>query len=210
MNAPSRPDPRTDPARHVTDDALGKLSQAFCWQARTRQVNDDLETRLGELDRCVWHVERDVPDLTCSFPIPFVLFGPTGVFVLEGSRGYWTNDDVASMSSSLGDRVGSAGLPKRGASGDRADRRSPGAATAFHRDWRGSLLGARRGLPAPMAAQLSRSRVHEGRCRSPARAGRPGGVGRAAPLVRTRGVRRIGREPPPTAALPIFDGDARD
>jgi hypothetical protein len=91
---------KTDTARHISDDALGKLGQDFCWQARTRRVNDELETRLGELDRCTWHFERDLPDLGCSFPIPFVLFGPTGVFVLEGSGGYWTNDDVASMSSS--------------------------------------------------------------------------------------------------------------
>jgi len=100
VNAPRRPNPGTDPARHISDDALGKLGRDFCWQARTRRVNNDLETRLRELDSFAWHFERDVPDLTCSFPIPFVLFGPTGVFVLEGSRGYWTNDDVATMSSS--------------------------------------------------------------------------------------------------------------
>jgi hypothetical protein len=110
MSAPLGPESRTDPVgRYCSDETLRVLGQQFCWQERTRRVNDDLETRLRELDSSAWHLERGVPDLGCSIPIPFVLLGRTGVFVLEGSRGYWTTDDVASMSGSA--RAIGAALP---------------------------------------------------------------------------------------------------
>lgn len=86
--------------RHLAEATLRGLGQHFCWQRRTRKVNDDLATRLAELDTDKWHFERDLPVDGCSLAIPFVLFGPTGVFLLEGSAGFWTNDDIAMMTAS--------------------------------------------------------------------------------------------------------------
>lgn len=86
--------------RRLADGTLRTLGQHFFWQRRTRKVNDDLAVRLAELDGERWHFERDLPVVGYHLPIPFVLFGPTGVFLLEGSAGFWTNEDIASMSSS--------------------------------------------------------------------------------------------------------------
>ena len=55
-----------------------------------------LERQLQSLDSFAWHVERDVP--IGSVPIPLLVFGPGGVFLLQGSRGFWTEEDVALMS----------------------------------------------------------------------------------------------------------------
>lgn len=86
--------------RRLADGTLRTLGQHFFWQRRTRKVNDDLAVRLAELDGERWHFERDLPVQGYYLPIPFVLFGPTGVFLLEGSAGFWTNEDIASMSAS--------------------------------------------------------------------------------------------------------------
>jgi hypothetical protein len=88
------------PVRRLPDTTLRGLAAHFCWQRRTRKVNDELAARLEELDRARWYFERDLPVVGYFLPIPFVLFGPTGVFLLEGSAGFWTNEDIASMSSS--------------------------------------------------------------------------------------------------------------
>lgn len=59
-------------------------------------MNESLEDRLHALDERAWHFERNL--LMCSVPIPFVLFGPTGVFLLQGSRGFWSDGDIVVMS----------------------------------------------------------------------------------------------------------------
>lgn len=64
---------------------------------RTRQVNDELDRKLRGLDGFAWHIERDL--LICSVPIPFVLLGPSGLFLLQASRGQRTVEDIALMST---------------------------------------------------------------------------------------------------------------
>jgi hypothetical protein len=86
--------------RRVPDETLRGLASHFRWKGHTRKVNDELAARLAELDRQQWHFERDLPVTDYFLPIPFVLFGPTGVFLLEGTAGFWTNEDIASMTSS--------------------------------------------------------------------------------------------------------------
>jgi hypothetical protein len=66
------------------------------WHARRREVNNELDRTLRGLDGFAWHIERDL--LICSVPIPFVLLGPSGLFLLQGSRGQWTAEDVDLMS----------------------------------------------------------------------------------------------------------------
>jgi hypothetical protein len=67
----------------------------IAWHGRTKLVNDALQDRLCALDRCRWHFVRGFS--ICSTPIPFVLFGPTGVFLLQASGGYWSARDVVDM-----------------------------------------------------------------------------------------------------------------
>ena len=83
-------------ARRNPDRMLRDFGRHLGWHGRTRRVNDELERKLGGLDRFAWHIERDL--LICSVPIPFVLLGAPGLFLLQGSRGQWTSEDIDLMS----------------------------------------------------------------------------------------------------------------
>jgi len=74
---------------------LRDVGRQLGWHNRTAHVNDRLEMQLRGLDTFEWHFERDVP--IGSVPIPIILFGPVGVFLLQASRGYWTDEDIALM-----------------------------------------------------------------------------------------------------------------
>jgi hypothetical protein len=76
-------------------EMLCHLGGQLGWHHRTAAVNEELERRLCCLDDLQWHVVRDLP--ICSVTIPIVLFGPTGVFLLQGSRGFWTAEDLSLM-----------------------------------------------------------------------------------------------------------------
>jgi hypothetical protein len=84
------------PARRNPDRMLCDFGRHLGWHGRTRQVNGELERRLGGLDGFAWHIERDLR--ICSVPIPFVLLGPGGLFLLQASRGQWTAEDLDLMS----------------------------------------------------------------------------------------------------------------
>jgi len=77
---------------------LTHLGRHLGWHARTVEVNDQLEQRLACLDRSDWLRIRGLPLGSVELPIPFVLFGPAGAFILQASRGYWIDQDVALMS----------------------------------------------------------------------------------------------------------------
>ena len=77
---------------------LGHLGRFMRWHARTVEVNEQLERRLACLDRSDWLHVRALPVDSLELPIPFVLFGPTGVFILQASRGHWIDQDIALMS----------------------------------------------------------------------------------------------------------------
>ncbi len=94
MDAP-REEPVHLSARRNPDETFHEVCNRLVWHGRTRLVNDTLEARLRALDECVWHFVRDFH--ICSVPIPFMLFGPVGVFLLQGSRGYWSVRDIADM-----------------------------------------------------------------------------------------------------------------
>lgn len=83
-------------ARRNPDIAFRDVCNLFAWHGRTKEVNDELARELQDLDKSRWHIERDF--LIGGVPIPFILFGSTGVFLLQGSRGYWTNRDIVEMS----------------------------------------------------------------------------------------------------------------
>jgi hypothetical protein len=77
---------------------LTHLGRYLSWHARTIEVNDQLAQRLACLDRSDWLRVMGLPLGSVELPIPFVLFGPAGAFILQASRGYWIDQDVALMS----------------------------------------------------------------------------------------------------------------
>jgi hypothetical protein len=81
-------------ARRNPDGTFRELCNRLAWHGRTREVNDELAVALQALDPRHWHIERDFP---IEVPIPFMLFGPTGIFLLQASRGYWTDRDIVEM-----------------------------------------------------------------------------------------------------------------
>ena len=83
------------PVRRNPDRMLRDFGRHLGWHGRTRQVNDELDRKLRGLDGFAWHIERDL--LICSVPIPFVLLGPSGLFLLQASRGQRTVEDIALM-----------------------------------------------------------------------------------------------------------------
>jgi hypothetical protein len=87
-------------ARRNPDATFRGLCNLLAWHGRTREVNEELAVALQALDRRHWHIERDF--LVGAVPIPFIVFGPTGVFILQGSRGYWTNRDIVKMYEAAG------------------------------------------------------------------------------------------------------------
>jgi len=82
-------------ARRNPDETFDELCTHLVWHGRTRLVNDTLQARLRTLDESSWHYVRDFS--IGSVPIPFMLFGPSGVFLLQGSRGYWSVRDIDDM-----------------------------------------------------------------------------------------------------------------
>lgn len=99
MDAANRAgDVSKDPAdaRRNPDSTFEELGINLAWYGRTRDVNDKLERRLRGLGDSLWHFERGFS--IESTPIPFMLFGPTGAFLLQGSRGFWSDGDIAAMS----------------------------------------------------------------------------------------------------------------
>jgi hypothetical protein len=81
---------------HNPRGMLNHVGRQLGWNRRTKLVNDQLERHLTGLDGFEWAVERDVP--MCSVTIPLLVFGPAGVFLLQASRGLWTEEDVSLMS----------------------------------------------------------------------------------------------------------------
>jgi hypothetical protein len=78
---------------------LTHLGRHLGWHARTFEVNAQLEQRLAGLDRAEeWLLIRGLPVASVELPIPFVLLGPVGAYILQASRGYWIDEDVALMS----------------------------------------------------------------------------------------------------------------
>lgn len=87
--------PASVKARRNPDGTFQVLCKHLAWHARTRDVNDELERRLRALDYCVWHVERGFS--IASVQVPFMLFGPVGVFLLQASGGFWSGRDIVDM-----------------------------------------------------------------------------------------------------------------
>ena len=77
---------------------LTHLGSHLGWHSRMVEVNDRLEQRLGRLDRSDWLRVNGLTLDSVALPIPFVLFGPTGVFILQASRGHWIDEDIVLMS----------------------------------------------------------------------------------------------------------------
>lgn len=95
MSAPNEHRSRA-PARRNPDRMLHRFGCHLAWHGRTRQANRELERKLAGLDGFAWHIERDLR--ICSVPIPFVLLGPRGLFLLQASSGQWTAEDIDLMS----------------------------------------------------------------------------------------------------------------
>jgi hypothetical protein len=100
--SPERPLPKPaagDPRRN--DDVSLALLGARLVEDRRRAA---ARTRLGEelalLDRRCWHVERDVT--VTGVTLPFVVFGPRGVFALTSSQG-WAMSDLTVLDSAAGE-----------------------------------------------------------------------------------------------------------
>jgi len=81
--------------RRNADGTFRQVCDWLVWHHRTKEVNAALEAQLRRLDSGRWHFERDVSIASAS--IPFLLLGETGVFLLQASRGYWTNHDITEM-----------------------------------------------------------------------------------------------------------------
>jgi hypothetical protein len=95
MNSPSDQQPQQPQSPRNPPAMLRRLGRHLAWHQRTRVINDALERQLGALDGFSWHIERDVS--IASVTIPLIVFGPSGLFLLQASRGYWTDEDVALM-----------------------------------------------------------------------------------------------------------------
>jgi hypothetical protein len=80
-------------ARRNSDRMLLKFATHFAWRARTQRLKDELDWQLRDaLDPEEWFIERNFTISGVS--IPFILFGPTGVFTLWATRRYWTDQHV--------------------------------------------------------------------------------------------------------------------
>jgi len=87
--------PASVKARRNPDGTFQVLCKHLAWHARTREVNDELERRLHALNSCVWGFERGFS--IASVRVPFMLFGPVGVFLLQASGGFWSGRDIVDM-----------------------------------------------------------------------------------------------------------------
>lgn len=92
---PGNSDKQAELARRNLDVTFRGICDLLVWHGRTREVNDELAVALQALEPGDWHIERDFP--IGGVPIPFMLFGTTGIFLLQGSRGYWTDGDITDM-----------------------------------------------------------------------------------------------------------------
>ncbi len=84
-------------ARRNPDWMLAKLGSYFGWHQRTEIINQALERRMSDLDPGAWYIERDFT--INSVLIPFTVFGPSGLFLLLGTRGHWTAAHICLMRS---------------------------------------------------------------------------------------------------------------
>jgi hypothetical protein len=95
--APAISDPAPSAAdlaeRLVSDFALRPLCDLVDVNRRIAGAQVRTLQELGQLDDRLWHVERDM--IFNGHRIPFVAFGPTGIFVLVGSDGAWNFADIA-------------------------------------------------------------------------------------------------------------------
>jgi hypothetical protein len=80
-------------ARRNPDWMLADLGRYFAWHRRTEIVNDALARKLSGLDTRTWYIERDFT--IDSVSIPFLAFGPSGLFLLMATRGHWTAEHVS-------------------------------------------------------------------------------------------------------------------
>jgi hypothetical protein len=86
---------RQSAARRNPDWMLADLGHYFGWHQRTEIINYALEQQLSHLDATAWYIERDFT--IDSVPIPFTVFGPSGLFLLTGTRGHWTAEHICLM-----------------------------------------------------------------------------------------------------------------
>jgi hypothetical protein len=79
-------------ARRNPDWMLADLGRYFAWHRRMETVNDALASKLSALDTSAWYIEhRFTID---SVSVPFLLFGPSGLFLLMATRGHWTAEYI--------------------------------------------------------------------------------------------------------------------
>jgi hypothetical protein len=93
-SAETPPLPAAGPAQRVVNDqALTGLCDLLDVNRRIASAQVRTLEKLDQLDPHHWHVERDMT--FNGHRIPFVVFGPSGIFVMVGSDGAWNFVDVA-------------------------------------------------------------------------------------------------------------------
>jgi hypothetical protein len=84
--------PRRARARRTEDRALARLGDELHEHRRRGAARTRLGEDLGVLDRTLWHVERDI--ICRGVTMPFVIFGPSGLFAFSASH-EWAFTDLA-------------------------------------------------------------------------------------------------------------------
>jgi hypothetical protein len=84
------PKPATGDARRNDDLSLAILGARLVENRRRAAARTRLGEELARLDRRSWHVERDVT--VTGVTLPFVVFGPRGLFALTSSQGCAMSD----------------------------------------------------------------------------------------------------------------------
>jgi hypothetical protein len=79
--------------RLVSDRALIRLCDLVDVNRRIAAAQVNTSDELDRIDGYRWHVEREM--IFDGHRIPFVVFGPAGIFVVVGSDGAWKFADVA-------------------------------------------------------------------------------------------------------------------
>ena len=85
------PQPAASDPRRTDDVSLAILGARLVENRRRAAARTRLGEDLALLDRRSWHVERDV--IVAGVTLPFVVFGPCGLFALTSSHG-WTMSDL--------------------------------------------------------------------------------------------------------------------
>ena len=100
--SPERPLPRpvTGDARRNDDVSLAILGARLVENRRRAGARTRLGEDLAVLDRRSWHVERDVT--VAGVTLPFVVFGPRGLFALTSSHG-WAMSDLTILDGAARD-----------------------------------------------------------------------------------------------------------